>query len=662
MKRIIVLTAAALMTAGAFALNVVWDSRTPETHRKWADDNFIREQMEVLAVRICKALYGSHGRSKLHENFTITLYLAPVKGGNPAFAVGKRITWKVGENPGGDGSGGMGLLCHEMTHVLDMGSDRVFTEAMADWVRNYMVNYHRCSNPPYVLDLRHKALRGGRNYGKYVAGANFIDFMTQNYGEGTIYRILQGYRQHGGNHWEKTFGKNFDGLIAEWRQMQTIYDPVFQWTYNGTARGVVRRDKGNCALGSIRSVNANDLSGAWLDGPTDGVVGKCPGGNLTLALHGWFPNRGHVAIASVGSAAEGSGKAVLLATTTRRDVLGAYVVASVPGRARRVVSATAIPVPGLATKPHSVVLATLGGDAATVVVDGRAPVKIDMKSKCPGCTFAPAFAVGGMRGGLGVKGLSEPRGTGGVRLADVRVFNRTFRDRETRQYAATFNEKYRPAVAVTASWQGAQGSAEINDPSKWFCVNSLGERVHVLPTKETDVIVCGKALPSIPPGAKFACRSFTIGGLAIADSANVDLRGVRMVDVEDNSRIITRAGHGIVVNSIRAARVRLDGTLAVASGISVAGNLEMRSGSILRLPPNPEMALVRSISVSGAGPVVLKPGRTTMTGRFQKVMRMEELPKDTTRFRLNAAHDDKDATFKPAPGGNYLGVTPHRYK
>ena len=74
------------------------------------------------------------------------------------------------------------------------------------------------------------------------------------------------------------------------------------------------------------------------------------------------------------------------------------------------------------------------------------------------------------------------------------------------------------------------------------------------------------------------------------------------------------------------------------------------------------MALVRSISVSGAGPVVLKPGRTTMTGRFQKVMRMEELPKDTTRFRLNAAHDDKDATFKPAPGGNYLGVTPHRYK
>ena len=115
---------------------MVYDGRTPEGHRAWADRNYIREQMEVLGEKICKALYGDDARSHLHENFRITLYLAPVKGGNPAFAAGKRITWKVGEHPGGDGSGGMGLLCHEMTHVLDMGSDSVFTEAMADWVRS----------------------------------------------------------------------------------------------------------------------------------------------------------------------------------------------------------------------------------------------------------------------------------------------------------------------------------------------------------------------------------------------------------------------------------------------------------------------------------------------------------------------------------------------
>ena len=39
--------------------------------------------------------------------------------------------------------------------------------------------------------------------------------MTQNYGEGTIYRILQGYAKHGKNPWEKLFGKTFDGLIGD---------------------------------------------------------------------------------------------------------------------------------------------------------------------------------------------------------------------------------------------------------------------------------------------------------------------------------------------------------------------------------------------------------------------------------------------------------------
>ena len=652
--------ALSLAAASASALNVVWDNRTPETHRKWADGNFLREQMEVLGTRICKALYEGHGREKLHENFTIALYLAPVKGGNPAFAAGRRITWKVGEHPGGDGSGGMGLLCHEMTHVLDMGTDGVFTEAMADWTRNYRVNYHRCSNPPYVLDLRYKALRGGRHYGKYVAGAHFIDFMTQNYGEGTIYRILQGYKQHGKNHWEKTFGKNFDGLIAEWRQMQTIYDPVFQWTYNGTAAGVVRRDKGICSLTSLRADDASDKSGAWLDGPTEGRVNRLSNGNLTLALHGWFPNDGHVALASLGSAAEKSGKAVLLATTPKKDVLTAYVLASVPGKGCGIVSTAAIPVPNLALKPHSVILTTRGGDEASVVVDGKSAARLDMKSKCPDCTFTPVFAVGGMTGGIGVKGISEPRGKGGVRLDDVRVFNRTFRDRETKQYATTFNADYCGGVAATASWCGPQGSSNIDDVGNWFCVNSLGERVFVLPTKETAVTVCGKALPSIPPGAKFACKSFTIGGLAIVDTANIDLRGVKVVDVEDNSRIITRNGHLIAVDVLRAGRVRLDGRFATMSGMKVSGNLEMREGSRLRLPANPEMAFVQSISVKGAGPVVLKPGAATRQGRYQKIMRTGETPKDLTRFRLNADSDEKAATFKCTPSGTYLCVTPHK--
>ncbi len=68
--------AVAFMVAGASALNVVWDNRTPESHRQWGDGCFLREQMEVVGKKICEALYGNHGRSNLHENFTITLYLS----------------------------------------------------------------------------------------------------------------------------------------------------------------------------------------------------------------------------------------------------------------------------------------------------------------------------------------------------------------------------------------------------------------------------------------------------------------------------------------------------------------------------------------------------------------------------------------------------------
>ena len=542
-KTLICLLASFLCAASASALEVVYDDRTPQNLREWADRCCVREQMCVLVEKICKALYGDGERSRLHEKTKIVLYLAPQKGGNPAFAAGRRITWKVGENPGGDASGGMGLLCHEMTHVLDMGSDRMFTEAMADWTRNYKVWYHRCTDPAAILDKRYRALRGGRKYGKYMSGANFIDFMTQTYGEGTIYRILQGYKKDGKDHWQKTFGKDFDGLLAEWKTMETIYDPVFQWTYNGTAAGVVRKDKKFCRLGGIAATDAADKSGAWLDGPTAGRVENHDGGGVSISLHGWFPRGGaQIAIASLGAAKESDGKAVLLATGQKRDTLYAHVVATLHGKPCTIVAARRIPVPALATKPHAIILSVAGGDEARISVDGKAPVVVDMKSQCAGCTFVPAFAVGGMSGGIGVAGFAEPRGEKGFRLDDVRVFSRAFRDRETKQYAATFDEKYRPAVATTARWCGAPGGRELDDPKNWYCVNSVGEKIHALPTKDTDVLVSGRAIPNISPNARFACKSFTIDGWALVEDEDVDLRGVKNVTVPDNAKIVTRDG------------------------------------------------------------------------------------------------------------------------
>ena len=648
----------------AFALNVAWDDRTPQEHREWGDRNHLREHMEVAAKRICEALYGDEPRSRLHEDFSMILYLAPVSGGNPAFASGRRVTWKVGEHPSGEFGGCPGILVHEMAHILDMGSDGVFTEALADWVR-----YYRWNNKPDAMDKRYTALRWKRYYGKYIAGANFVDFMTQNYGEGIIYRILQGYAKHHGKVWEELFGKTLDGLVQEWKQVETIYDPVFQWFGNGKPEGAWRNDNGKCPLPRL-SLGEAGPKGSTLEGVASGDLPAAQDGNLTIALHGWLPKSGKVAIASLGSAKDVNGKAILLATTSRADVLAAHVIASVPGRSCQIISTTRIPIPHpqLARRgfsdggfpiPHSIILTVKGGDAAAVAVDGKTVAKIDMKTKCAGCTFSPKFAVGGMNGGFCVAGFSEPRGKSGLWLGDLRVFDRTFRPRETKTYADMFNADFRPGVAATAKWIGPVGSTDLDDPGNWFCVNAAGERISALPTKETEVSVYGKKIPNIPPGKKFQCKSFTVAGLAIVEE-NIDLRGVRIVDVEDNSRIIVSKGRGIAVNALRANRIRLDGALAVTGGLKATGNLEMKEGSVLKLPADPDMAQVKSISVKGEGPVAIKPGGAIKRRQFRRLLRMDEMPDDMSRFRLDLSHSAGDATFRPATDGSFLGVVPDR--
>ena len=629
MKTAFIVSAALLFAAlRASALNVVYDGRTPQEHREWAERNHLPAHMEVAARRICTALYGNEPRSRLYENFTITLYLAPTRGGNPAFASGRRITWKVGEHPSGTIGECPGILVHEMSHVLDMGSDRVFTEAMADWVRYYRV----CTNPAGVLDRRYGALRGGRNYGKYAAGANFVDFMTQNYGEGTIYRILQGYAKHHGKVWENVFGKTFDGLVDEWRQMETIYDPVFQWTYTGTAEGKRRWDGKFCGIRSVAAKEASDKSGAWIDGTTAGRVNNVSDGSIAIALHGRFPSGGNpVAIASLGAAKEGEGKAVMLASGQKRDMLFAHVVATVHGKPCAIVATRQIPVPALATKPHAVVLSVAGG--------------------------TPVFAVGGMSGGIGVAGIAEARGEKGVCLDDFRVFTRVFRKRETAGYAAVFGPDYRAAVAVGAEWCGKPGAA-IDDPGSWRCFNSAGERISVLPSADTVVKVWGRNLPSVPPKSEFRCKAFVIDGIVVAEDADVDLRGVGVVDLADNTHIITRNGRRVAIASLRGNVVRLDGTLAVTDEMKLSGTLEMKGGSVLRLPVDPGKASAKSIAAKGEGTVALMPGAAGRRNQFQKLIRLEEMPKDFTRFRLGPSDGPDAAVFKPATGGKFLGATP----
>lgn len=655
-RAVIFCCALAASALSASALEVYYHKDTPQNLREWGDRNYLREQMEVVAQKICKALYGETDRSSLHENFKMELFLNPVKGGNPAFAVGRRIVWKVGNNPGD--SPGMGLLCHEMTHVLDMGTDRVFTEAMADWTRNYKVWYRGCTDPSAVLHKRYKALRGGRNYGKYMAGANFVDFMTQNYGEGTILKILHGYRQHGRDHWEKTFGKNFDALIDEWRQMETIYDPVFQWTYNGTLKGIVRSDRKFCALNSLHATEAANKKGVWLNGATEGSVNNLNDGNMTIALHGIIPNTPKLVIASLGSARKGNGKAVMLTTGQRKNTLLLSIVATVPGSSCKVVSYKQIPLPDMDLSSHSVVLSVSGGNEAKLVIDGGEATFLAMNGACKGCSFEPSFAIGGMSGGIGIAGFKEPRGEKGILLDDVRVFSRAFRTRETEQYADTFNSHYNPVAVKTAVWCGPSGSSDIFETANWFCINSVGERVVSLPGEDTDVVVSGKSIPSIPPKSNFACKSFTIDGWAVVEDNKVDLRGVKVVTLSDNARIITKGAGAVAVNALKGRRMRLDGKLAVLGGMELSGGLELKGGSVLRLMAGADRNKVKSLVVKD-GDAVIAPGVATVPGRTSKIMLIDEAPSDFSHLRLKPDHGPKDADFKIVQN-KYLGVVPRK--
>ena len=657
----------------ANALNVSFDSRSPQEFCEWVDKSYVRDQMEVIAGKICKALYGGTPKERFHENFNLTLFLDPAKGGAPGLASGNRVIWRVNGYRKGAATSGLGLLGHEMTHVFDFNSrpmsvakfrthhDSKFIEATAVWVIDYVVKYgfQKCSSPETIVDRRYEALRHHREWGGYRAGAGFFDFVEQAYGTGTVNKLIWDMTAKGKNPWERVLGKNLNQLVEEWKKMETIYDPVFQWTYNGTANGARRNDKKFCVLKAISAADSEDKLGAWLTGVTGAEVKGADDGNITLALHGRFPKSGKVMIASLGQLGSGR-KALLLTTTQKSNMFAAHVVASIPGRGTQIISTTQIPVTNLREGAHSVILTVKGGDVGAVVVDGKVKAKIDLKNKCGECVFRPVFAVGGILGGGMGGGFSEPNGEGGILLDDVRVFTRTFRSKETQQYVSIFGSDYRGGVAVEATWCGPQGGSDIGNPQNWKCYNAAGERVVAVPTKDTAVTLWFKALPSIPPNSKFACKSFLIDGLVIIEDANVDLRGVRIVDLADNTRIVSKNGRSIAVNALRAKNVRLDGAIAITGGMKISGNLEIKEGSSLKVPPNPEKTLVKSISVKGNGPVAIRSFEPSKRGVLQKLLRIETMPEDFSHFRLNIADGDRDATFKRAGEGKFLGVTLHK--
>ena len=98
-------------------------------------------------------------------------------------------------------------------------------------------------------------------------------------------------------------------------------------------------------------------------------------------------------------------------------------------------------------------------------------------------------------------------------------------------------------------------------------------------------------------------------------------------------------------------------TSAVIVSMKLDGNLEMNGGGFLRLLENPEKACAKSLSVKGEGTVTLMPGVPPKYGHSQKLLRLDEMPKDMPRFRLDPSNGPDDATFKAATGNKFLGAT-----
>lgn len=84
----------------------------------------------------------------------------------------------------------------------------------------------------------------------------------------------------------------------------------------------------------------------------------------------------------------------------------------------------------------------------------------------------------------------------------------------------------------------------------------------------------------------------------------------------------------------------------------------MTEGSVLVLPPEVEKTSVKAISIKGAGTVALKPGIPPRRGETRRILRVEGLPDDLSRFTLHGAQDPAGATFKRSADGRFLCVTP----
>ena len=135
-----------------------------------------------------------------------------------------------------------------------------------------------------------------------------------------------------------------------------------------------------------------------------------------------------------------------------------------------------------------------------------------------------------------------------------------------------------------------------------------------------------------------------------------DLRGVNVVDIEDKSRIITRGDNALAVSKLRGERVRLNGKLAVTTAMKLTGKLDVKGGSVLRLPEDSSAASIGELAFSGEGRVLIKPGVMPPKARTCKLLRVEKLPEDLSRLSLHGMDEAGAAEFRQSTDKKFLTV------
>ena len=92
------------------------------------------------------------------------------------------------------------------------------------------------------------------------------------------------------------------------------------------------------------------------------------------------------------------------------------------------------------------------------------------------------------------------------------------------------------------------------------------------------------------------------------------------------------------------------------TAMKLTGKLDVKGGSVLRLPEDSSAASIGELAFSGEGGVLIKPGVMPPKARTCKLLRVEKLPEDLSRLSLHGMDEAGAAEFRQSTDKKFLTV------